>query len=104
MLTVEELIKMSEEERKKAVDSLEGKDLQDLVADINNNIKKTESELVRLETIKEKLNEDKNKIMESINSQGINSKEELEKEISALRESTNKLIVEYTNAISNTNI
>lgn len=96
---LEELIKLDSKEVDEKVTVLSIEEKQSLINEINDSIKKSENELIRLETLKTSLEDSEKELMKSLNELGINSYENLDIEINKLEEEINKEIIEYTEAI-----
>lgn len=100
---LEELMKLSNKEIDEKVTALSIEDKQSLINEINNKVKESETELIKLETLKSSLKESETELMKSLNELGINSYENLDIEINKLESEINKEIIEYTEAIKEEN-
>lgn len=96
---LEKLITMSKEEVEKYIDGLDDTSRQSLITEINEAKKKDEAEVIRLETMKTKLEEDEKEIMKELAEYGINSYENLDAEINRLTTEVNKDIGKYIEAL-----
>ena len=82
-------------DKKAYVDSLSDADKTTLLTEIEQKKQEAETEQIRLETMKAKLDEDEANQMEKLKSMGINSYEDLDIEINKLETEINSEIVKY---------
>ena len=86
-------------DKKAYVDQLSDSDKAILLTEMEQKKKAAEDELIRLETMKTKLDEDEAAQMEKLKSMGIASYEDLDTEIEKLENEINSEIVKYAEAL-----
>lgn len=96
---LESLRNRTKEEVTSYIEGLSNQDKAALFAEIDNNTKAAQEEFIRLEATNKKLEEDEAAQMEKLKSMGINSYEELDREINRLETQINSEIVNYVEAL-----
>lgn len=96
---INDLLLLDKETRKQKIDNMQDTEKQVLINEINEKTKSVEAELIRLETVKTKLEEDETNLMNSLKELGINSYEDLDKEILKLETDINNQLLDYTEAL-----
>ena len=96
---LDELLTKSKEEMEKYIHSLTDFDKATLLTEIETKKKESEDELIRLETMKSKLEEDEANQMKKLNTMGIASYEDLDTEINKLESELDKEILKYMEAL-----
>ena len=87
------------EDKKAFVESLDDTNKKVLLDEIDTKTKEAESEYIKQEAIKTKLEEDEKNLMEKLNTMGIVSYEALDTEINKLETELNEELIKYANAI-----
>lgn len=87
------------ENKNKFVEELSDNDKKTLLTEIDTKTKETESAYMKQELIKTQLEQEEKNLMEQLNSMGIASYEDLDKEIDKLEKNLNDELVKYANAI-----
>jgi len=96
---IEKLI--NEENKKEFVEGLDDKAKQVLLQEIQEKKKSAEDEYIRLETVKNKLEEDEKTEMKKLAELGISSYEELDTEINKLEDELNQEIIKVAEVLKN---
>lgn len=98
-MIIENLLAQPKENMKAFLEGLSDSDKTTLLTEIEAKKKAAEDEYIRLETMKNKLEEDEATQMNKLKELGIGSYSELEIEINKLEDSINEELVKYAEAL-----
>ena len=98
-MIIENLLAQPKENMKEYLNSLSDSDKTTLLTEIEAKKKAAEDEYIRLETMKNKLEEDETTQMNKLRELGIGSYNELDIEINKLENSINEEIIKYAEAL-----
>ena len=98
-MIIENLLAQPKENMKEYLNSLSDSDKTTLLNEIEAKKKSAEDEYIRLETMKNKLEEDEATQMNKLKELGISSYSDLETQINKLEDSINEEIIKYAEAL-----